>query len=93
MLDTLKLRKVDPEAIDSCNTLNSCWSVNVGESNEPVGYVASSRVAHTVRSTGEEKYATQWGFAVNKDEFRSGIMFLYQSRKTAVHQLLDSINA
>lgn len=93
MLDTLKLRKVDPEAIDSCNALNSCWSVNVGESDEPRGYVASSKVAHTVPSTGEKKYAVRWGFAVSKDEFRSGIMFIYQNRKTAVHQLLDSTNA
>lgn len=92
MLDTLKLRKVEPETLDSCDVLKSVWSVNLGDADDPSGYVASSKVSYTIRATGEKKYAVQWGFAVDKDEFRSGIMFLYMNRKTAIYGLLKSIN-
>jgi hypothetical protein len=82
----LKTTKTDPAGIESADPLKTLWSL-VNDAGERVAYVASTEKTVTSPSTGKSRVVTYWGVAVHPDEFRSGIQFIYRSRREAHGQL------
>ena len=67
--------------------LISAWSVIDPVTRKEIGVVASS-VQPFVSPSGKTYTPVKWGFAVSRDEFRSGIQFSYSTRQQAVTQVL-----
>lgn len=88
-MDAMKLSKLAPESVASPDTVKSLWTVKTSDTE--IGYLASTVKTYTSPSTGKKSFPVRWGFAVNKDEFRSGIQFIYDSRKVALAQLVQSV--
>lgn len=87
---TLKFTKIDTETLSAPEPILKAWEVTEISTGEKLGFVASA-VQSYVGPSGRVYNPVKWGFAVNKDEFRSGIQFDYRIRLHAVNALLEDI--
>jgi hypothetical protein len=87
---SVKFTKIDVETLNAVDEVLQAFSVTETSTGEHLGFVASATQNHTAPS-GRVYSPVKWGFAVNKDEFRSGIQFGYGIRLQAGHGLLRSV--
>lgn len=88
-----KFSKVDIDSLSAPESILKAWAVTDVSTGEALGFVASAVQTHTIPRSGNVYSPVKWGFAVDKDEFRSGIQFLYNIRLQAANALLRSHTA
>lgn len=87
MARQIRFVSIGTTQLDAPEKLISAWSVIDPVTRKEIGVVASS-VQPFVSPSGRTYTPVKWGFAVSRDEFRSGIQFNYDTRQQAVTHVL-----
>ena len=85
-MEQVSFYPVETDSLKSVVKLNTAWLVTGKDTGMDYGYLASC-VYSRVKANGDVQRITMWGYSLKADEFVTGIIFGYRSRKEALVNL------